>query len=179
MTPRTRIGDAVTLAGTTQLCPYCTEGTSWPGGRYERLEHAEAFEEARGWLLRRVEDRTAPTFEAPWPGPLRDLAWAVETQLGCAAPRAALVHRNLPLGAHRDLRAPYPCSNATVFFRRGMAGGWLVLCEEGVSLDSADGWVAAFDGQKLHGVTDFVPQPRQEQPYRLSVTFYIPIGGDD
>lgn len=168
----TEIGDGVLLEG-MRLIRDEGGGASWPGGQYRPLLRVGgATVEARDWLLGAVAHRSALRLELPLPAPVDALGMLVAWQLRLPDPVGVLVHRDVPLSAHRDTQNPVPCTNATVFFREATEGGWLVLAEDEIAVDGTDGWVAVFDGQRIHGIT--TSERTGKDGFRMSATYYCP-----
>lgn len=170
-----QLGDPVTLAGRVMLVEADGEQRFGDGGVYSPLPGAEAvLEDAREWLLTAVKPQRASTIIGALPHPLGLLGAHAVAGTSLGAPMGCTIHRDLALPAHRDTQNPGPCANATVFFRAGVSGGWLVLDGDNIAVEGADGWRAVFDGQQLHGVTLMAPRPDAPVPYRLTASFYCP-----
>lgn len=127
--------------------------------------------QARAFLRVQVSSGQARLFD-PLPPQLIWTGRLLARIVGWPLPRAALVHRDTRLHAHRDTQHPYPCRNLTLLLAEGCEGGHLVLAEERVAVACLDGMVAAFDGQCLHGVTPFALVPGGT---RIAATFYSPL----
>ena len=124
-----------------------------------------------------VLDRLGPgvravSFTADGDDALGALGRVIADRYGLAAPRRAVAHRNYMFGYHSDVTNPYPCINATMFFRHDCAGGALIFPELRIGVAAHDGWVAIFDGQILHGVT--MLEPWNRDAYRVSLCYYCP-----
>lgn len=160
----------------------------WPGPRSDgpdEVSLAAAF--AAGWAYERVVIGTGPLF---YPERVDDaFAWPLweygdalrQTMLGRHGGigdgrrnyrvLGAIAHRDVPLGYHRDKRAPEgTLLNATTMFSRRCTGGELVLAEKGVAFTPKHLRLVVYDGSTLHGVAPFT---LDEGGYRLSLTFYL------
>lgn len=156
----------------------------WPGPVSDGPDEATlAAAFAAGWLLNATPPLTGPTFavgdERFWP------VWEYGNRLQGLLGRhgfigdgrrnytvlGAIAHRDVPLGYHRDKRAPAgTVLNATTMFSRGCTGGELVLAEKDVAFAARHLRLVVFDGSTLHGVAPFT---LDDGGYRLSLTFYL------
>lgn len=140
--------------------------------RYEPIDPGPLLVVARNVAMHRTQGKCSVELTASPPNALWDLGWWLARDHGLGEPEAALLHRNAPLGYHRDTKNPYPCVNLVVFFRHDMDGGELHFPDTDETVPCEDGHLAIFDGQRLHGMTGL--RPKHRQAWRISTNFYCP-----
>lgn len=84
----------------------------------------------------------------------------------------AVVNMDSQLGFHRDSANTSNGISCMQIFKKGMAGGELILPELGIGFECQDGYLLLFDGQKyVHGVTPFKAL-RGRKAYRITIVYY-------